>query len=353
VTAPRLRACVIGAGAISREHLTFLRDSDRAELAGVCDLSRAAARHAAERYGAAGFYADLGAMLEAARPDVVHVLTPPHTHVDVVAKCLESGSHVICEKPIAPTNAEFRRLWEIARRHGRYLIEDQNYRFNETVTRIAALVEQGALGEIRDVEVYFALGIRESGWPYSDENLPSPLHGLPAGALHDFTTHMCYLALMFVPQVDRVTSVWSNLGGGTLFKYDDLDALAVNGKAHVRLRFNASTRPAAFRLTVRGTRGYAETELLEPYVREEFPRAGGAAFSPLVNHLVNGCGLIRAAARNFHRKLVQKTAYEGIPLLLDRAYAAMATGEPPPVRFEDMDGPSRLVDALLAGENRA
>src|SRR4051794_5060152 len=76
-----LRAAVIGTGVISEEHLRFLSKDDRADLVGVCDLSPALARFSAERFDAEAAYTDSTVMLRNAKPDVVHVLTPPHTHV--------------------------------------------------------------------------------------------------------------------------------------------------------------------------------------------------------------------------------------------------------------------------------
>jgi predicted dehydrogenase len=49
-------------------------------------------------------YTDLDALLAVAVPQVVHVLTPPHTHVELAAVCLRAGTHVVIEKPVAPTH---------------------------------------------------------------------------------------------------------------------------------------------------------------------------------------------------------------------------------------------------------
>jgi predicted dehydrogenase len=95
-----LKSAVIGAGAISKEHLSFLEKSSYAHLVGVCDLSYAAARYAAQRFHADTQYTDYRKMLTEAKPDVVHILTPPQTHLQIATGCLEAGAHVICEKPV-------------------------------------------------------------------------------------------------------------------------------------------------------------------------------------------------------------------------------------------------------------
>lgn len=346
-----LKAAVIGTGAISKEHLSFLSSSPLADLVAVCDLSQAAASYAAKQFGAAHTYTDYQKLLSEHDLDIVHILTPPHTHSMIATDCLKSGAHVFCEKPITPTLSEFKELWEVAQECDRHLIEDHNYLFNEPVLAIQDLVRQGTLGNIQEVEIRMALNVREGG-RFADENLPSPVHRLPAGVIHDVLTHMVYLALPYLPSFDRVAAAWSNHGGGELFKYDDLDALVIGGQTHVRLRFSAYTQPECFFIFVRGDRGYAETDLFQPYVRTVIPRPGGKQLSPLINHFVNGQTLVLASIRNFQRKIMQKTPYEGLHTLLDKTYTALLNNQAPPIGFEQMERSLQLIEALLAEENR-
>lgn len=346
-----LKSAVIGSGLISKEHLSFLDKSDRVRLVGVCDLSPAAAKYAAQRFHADSPYTDYRKMLDEAKPDVVHILTPPQTHKRIATDCLEAGAHAICEKPITPTYGEFKELWSIAQKHERHLIENHNYRFNEQILALDKLVEDGALGEVQEVEVRMALAIRDGG-RYADENLPNPVHKLPAGVIHDFITHLCYLTLRFLPDFDRVDAAWSNHGGGNLFKYDDLDAIVISGSTHARIRFSCHTQPDCFAVTVRGSRGYAETDLFQPYLRCVVPRKGGKQLSPLINQFVNGFELMGASVTNFRRKIMQRSPYEGLHRLLQETYEALINGGKPPVSFEDIDRTSRLVEALIAEGNR-
>ena len=356
IAAP-LRAAAIGTGKISEEHLKYLTGPGAAagasRLVGVCDLSPALAGFAAKRFGADGAYTDYTDMLARARPDVVHILTPPHTHVKLVADCLAAGAHVIVEKPVAPTHAEFLALYAAAGRAGRQLVEDHNYRFNRPVLEIERLAHGGALGTIFEVDVRMALAVRNAGSRYMDACLPHPSHRLPCGALHEFISHLCYLALRFLPEpIDRVGAAWSKHGTDGLFKHDDLDALVIAGKVHGRIRFTSHSGPDAFELTVRGSDGWAQTDLFQPHLRVVKPRAGGAQLSPLVNQVVNGVELARAGFRGFRNKVMQRTPYEGLGTFLGRTYAALQSGAEPPVTFADMDGVSRLIDALLAAENQ-
>ncbi|MDB5302244.1 MAG: oxidoreductase domain protein [Phycisphaerales bacterium] len=349
---PRLRAAVIGTGKISEEHLRFLGADPHVTLAAVCDLSPSLAKYAVARFGAQQAFTDSSQMLADARPDVVHVLTPPHTHAKLVTDALTSGAHVIVEKPVAPSNREFRDLWSLAQSRGRRIVEDHNYRFNEPVLAIEKLVAERELGDVREVDVRMALGVRKPGGRYMDENLPHPSHRMPAGVIHEFITHLCYLALRFLPSFERVAAAWSKHGNDALFKHDDLDALVIGGPVHARIRFTSHAAPDCFSLTVRGTRGWAETDLFQPHLRVVVPRKGGQQLSPLLNHWMNGAGMMRASLSGFRNKVLQKTPYEGLRTFLDRTYTALRAGDEPPVTYDDMDRASRLVDAMLDESNR-
>ena len=346
-----LRSAVIGTGVISKEHLSFLHDSKSAHLVGVCDLSKAAAQYASQRFEADAAYTDYKQMLTEAKPDVVHVLTPPRTHKFIATDCLQAGAHVICEKPITPTYEEFKELWAVAQSCDRHLIEDYNYLFNEPILAINEMVASGKLGTIQDVEVRMALDVR-SGGRFSDENLPSPVHGLPAGVIHDVLTHLCYIALQYLPTIDRVAAAWSNHGGGVLFKYDDLDALIIGESVHARIRFSSHLGPECFEVKVRGSEGFAETDLFQPYVRTVVPRSAGKQLTPLVNHFVSGKSFLGASINNFRNKIMQKTPYEGLNRFLTETYNALSTQKPLPVSFETMDRVNRVIDTLLQEQNR-
>ncbi len=361
-----LRAAVVGSGAISREHLTFLSGrsrvagdvSARVQLRAVCDLSPVTATYAVEQYGLGRAYTDIATMLATEELDVVHILTPPAGHVPLATMSLEAGADVICEKPITASAAELERLLAVAERCDRRIMESHNYRFNDEYLAVRNALDDGTLGRLTEVEIRICLPVTDPAGRFGDPNLPSPIHRMPAGVLHDFTTHFAYLLLDLTGDVKfgRIAAVWSNHSGHTHFRYDDLDALlvtdAADGPIHARLRFDAGSAPDAFTLTVRGTRGWMETDFFQPHLRTVVPRPGGAQLSPIVNHVANGLGLARDGVANFGRKLLQHSPYHGLHRMLDQAYTALSAGTPLPVTTGDMLGAARLVDQLLESEVR-
>jgi predicted dehydrogenase len=347
-----LRAAVIGAGKIAAEHFRFFESNPDANLAAVCDLSPALAKWSAATFKAERSYTDHARMLAEVQPDVVHVCTPPSTHRPIVIDCLDAGAHVFCEKPIAPTNGEFRELWEMALGKGRVLVEDQTYRFTRNFLMLQEMVKEGRIGEVRDVEIRVILDVAGPASRYGDANLPHPSHDLPAGVIHEFLPHMTYLALQFLPEVGSMRAAWNRYCGNELFRADDLDALVIGGGVHARLRFSAGHWPDCFLITVRGSGGWIETELFRPYLRLTTPRVGGDKLGHFVNHVHNGMEFLRASVCGFWDKVMQRDAYDGIDTLLARTYGALLEGNEPPVTYDDMDRSTRLVDNLVKEENR-
>lgn len=346
-----LKAAVVGAGRIAEEHLKFVRDSKRAEPVALCDLSQATATYAAKKFGFPQTYSDLAQMIDEARPDVVHLLTPPHTHVALAELCLQHDVHVIVEKPVAPSRAELHRLHELARARNRVIVEDHNYRFNRQIVDIDRLLESGALGALREIEIRMVLNIHEGG-RYADRDFPDPAHKLPGGVVQDYLTHFSYLALHFLPSVDRVAAAWSRHGASDVFKYDDLDVLLIGGEMHARIRFTSHQAPDCITVTVRGSRGFVETDFFHPYRRLVIPRKGPSQLSMIADHMVNGVGLAWSGVRNFKNKLMQRNAYDGLHRFLDETYFALQEGIEPPVTFKDMDDCLALVERVLAEEHR-
>lgn len=361
-----LSAAVVGSGGISKEHLAFLSGrsqlvegwADRIDLVAVCDLSPVSAEYARDTYGAGRAYTDVATMLAEARPDVVHILTPPSTHVPLATAALRSGSHVICEKPITADGAQLDQLLAVADDSGRHLIESHNYRFNRGTEELKALIDSGRLGTVREVEVRIALPVTDPAGRFGDPNLPSPIHRMPAGVIHDFVTHMAYLGLHLGGPltVEHVAAAWNNHSENPLFRYDNLDAVVIGrsatGPVHLHLRFDAESKPDTMALRVHGTEGWAETDLYQPNMRLVAARAGGGQLSPIVNHLANGAALVRDGLGNVGRKIMQQTPYHGLHRMLALTYEALENGTELPITPDDMRATAALIDAIVDDKAR-
>jgi predicted dehydrogenase len=343
----RLRAAVIGCGAIAHEHLPYLSSSPRVELAAVCDSSKATASFMRDRFRAQACFTDAASMLAEVRPDVVHVLTPPQTHSTLVTMSLDAGAHVICEKPMTGSADETESLLAEARKQDRLLIESRNLLYNDVAIAIDGLINKKRLGQVREVDVLLSLDL--TAGPFGDLNLSGPGVELPGGAVHDFLPHLAYLFLHFAgrpDKVDRVTGFLENRSGNVRVGFDHLDALIEAGESRGRIRIASDISPPVFRLVVRGTERSAETDFYNPFLRIE----GGANVgkrAPL-EQVGSGLKLARAGVRNFFDKVRQHGTYHGMPRMLDSIYGALQSGEQPPISEVEMLATARLVDEIVA-----
>ncbi len=344
-TRSRLRAAVIGCGAIAHEHLAYLGTSPVVDLRGVCDLSPALAEFMRDKFGAEQAYTDVAAMLEAARPDVVHVLTPPQTHVRLVEQALAAGAHVVCEKPLAADAPTVQRLIDRALDARLVLQESRNYLFNDPVQTLKGMIDDGRIGEVVEVDLLLSLDFLPG--PLGDENLRGPAVDLPAGAVHDFLPHLAYLFLHLAGwrgDVDRVSGFLQNRSGNRRAGFDHLDAIVHAGRTRGRLRLAADVQPDAFRLFVRGTKASLETDLFNPYLRVEGPPFTGK--KSFLGQLGFGARLMGSSLRNLRDKVAQHGSYHGMPRMLDAIYRSLLSGTEPPFSPAEIIDTARLVDRL-------
>lgn len=342
----RLKAGVIGCGAIAHEHLAHLAASPQVELVSVCDHSPAARRFAADRYSVPFADPDADALLDRGL-DVIHVCTPPATHPAIVATALESGHHVVCEKPLAPNADVAKELLDTAAAAGLTLVESQNLRWNDPVLAIDRLVADGRLGEVREVEIMLSFDL--TAGPFGDPNLSGPGVDLPAGAVHDFLPHLSYLFLHFADAhgpVDDVLGRLANLSGNPRVGYDHLDSLVQAGPVRGHLRVASDLAPDGFRIAVRGTDGGVETDLYQPYLRAQSATDSGVR-APL-EQLRSGARLAGASFTNAASKVLQHGGYHGIPRMLDAVYGSLRSGGPTPIPAEWILSASQLNDRLAA-----
>src|SRR5690349_2454881 len=130
--ARRVRAGIVGTGFIAAVHAQAVRATG-GEVVAVLGSTPAATARGAATMGSARGAADLAELVAADDVDVVHICTPNSTHVAMAEATLRAGKHVICEKPLAISVADARRLDDLAQASGRVASVPFVYRFYASV----------------------------------------------------------------------------------------------------------------------------------------------------------------------------------------------------------------------------
>ena len=206
--AKKLRAGIIGCGGIAGgKHMPSIAKTDRVDITAFCDIIEERAVKAAKEYGTADAktYTDYKKLLEDKTLDMVYVLTPNKSHSFITIEALESGKHVMCEKPMAKTSKEAREMVAAAKKTGKLLTIGYQTRYQGPSQFIKKAVERGDLGEI-----YFAKAhaLRRRAVPTWGVFLNEEEQG--GGPLIDIGTHALDLTLWYMNNY-KVKSVMGNV----------------------------------------------------------------------------------------------------------------------------------------------
>jgi len=139
-----VRVAIVGTGGIARVHAGALRPGAALVAAADVDAGRLAAF--AVEQGVRATYRDLDEMLRDARPDLVHICTPPGAHCEQALRCLRAGVSVLVEKPPVISLREFDALAAAEGDAGPWLASVYQHRFGGAQRRLKGLAGDGALG---------------------------------------------------------------------------------------------------------------------------------------------------------------------------------------------------------------
>lgn len=191
---------VIGTGRIASDFTRDLRLSPDAEVVAVGSRRQETADEFAQAFGVSRAHPSYEALVGDDEVDVVYVATPHPGHHRAAMLALEAGKAVLVEKPFTLNADEAAELVEAARSRGLFLMEAMWTRFLPHVRRLRALLDDGALGDVRTVTA-------EHGQFFERD----PSHRLFApelggGALLDLGIYPVSLSSMVLGTPSRVTA---------------------------------------------------------------------------------------------------------------------------------------------------
>jgi myo-inositol 2-dehydrogenase / D-chiro-inositol 1-dehydrogenase len=179
-----VRVGLIGYGAWGRHHARAMGAVPEAELTAICTRSPENAADAHKDYPKAAIYADYRELLENEDVELCDVVLPSDLHYDVSKAVLDSGRHLLLEKPMALSLERCRELIAIAAARGRVLAVGHELRLSSLWGRVKELIDAGDIGE--PLYVLIELWRRPyrpgaSGWRYDIRRVGSwileePIH---------------------------------------------------------------------------------------------------------------------------------------------------------------------------------
>lgn len=201
MSATPFRVGMIGYGLSAKVfHIPFIQAEPSFKLQAIVQRSPKPDNDASKDFPDATIHSSTDDLFKDADVDVVIVGTPPTTHLALAKQALESGKHVVVEKPFTPTAAEAQELVDTAKRVGKVLAVYQNRRWDVDFLTLKDLLEKTTFGRIVDFETHFdrwSPGAKQ-GWKAET----GPGHGV----VYDLGTHLMDQLIVLFGMPKKITA---------------------------------------------------------------------------------------------------------------------------------------------------
>lgn len=199
----KLRIGVIGAGSIADNHILAYKALDNVELYAICDINEKRAKAKMHQFGFKYSYTSYKEMLKLKEIDAVSICLVNSMHALVSIEALNTGKHVLCEKPMALNSKEAEEMKSAAQKSGKLLMIGFVRRFGNDVNILRDFIDSGYMGDIYySKATYLRRNGSPGGW-FNCKNLSG------GGPVIDLGVHVIDLArfLMGCPYPETVTAV--------------------------------------------------------------------------------------------------------------------------------------------------
>ena len=352
-----LRVAIIGCGKIADQHVLALNRIADCELVALCDRELLMAQQLAERFGVTDSFSDTQKMLQATKPDVVHVTTPPQSHFSLARQCLEFGGHVYIEKPFTVTADEAESLIQLASDRGLKVTVGHNLQFTLEMLEMRRLVEEDFLGgKPVHLESHFSYDL-------GDASFLSPLLGsrdhwvrqLPGQLLHNILSHGIAKLAEFLDEeiIDLVAWADQSAKLRMLGETEILDELRVllrdsNGTTAF-FCFSTQLKPALNQLHIYGPLNSITVDHASGSLIKNKNRSYKSYLTYFMPPLINAQEYLRNTPVNIVNFLRRRLHQDfGMKELIARFYDSIQIGGEPPIPYREILLTARIMDGIFA-----
>ena len=346
----RFRTAVIGASWwADGAHLPGLRAFPGVDLVALCGRNHERLAALASKYSIPRTFTDYRQMLAEMNPGVVVVLTPNHEHASMTLAALESGAHVICEKPLALSAAQAEQMLDRAEQLGRRHMTFLTYRGMAGPRFVKQLIDSGYIGRLYHTQACYLHG----SWlnPNRLASWKTTLAQGGSGVLGDLGAHVIDLLQWWFGPASRAAGTLATFiaerlrADGTQAKVETDDAAALTvefsggGHGTVQLSRVAAQRHNYQRFELYGSEGMLVYEYDEPLAHTG--RVSGARVG-------EGEPKELAIPSELSEGLVGQDAFPAVYRALTAPFFASLTqpGPTPSPNFADGLAVQKVIDAV-------
>ena len=160
--AKKLKVGVIGVGGIANTHFPGWAESPHTEVVALADVVEDTVKACGAKLGVDCLYTDPLELIANEDIDIVDVCTPNMYHTPLTVAALAAGKDVICEKPLAPTPKDIKKMIDARDNSGKLLMTAQHFRFQGSAIALKSEIDSGLLGDVYHARCWM---LRRSGAP--------------------------------------------------------------------------------------------------------------------------------------------------------------------------------------------
>jgi predicted dehydrogenase len=225
-----IRWGIVGPGKIAHSFAQDLDLVDGGRLTAVASRSLDRAKEFASEYDAEHAYGSYQELFQADDVDVLYISTPHTSHCELTLEALKHKKAVLCEKPMGIRKDEVERMIAAAKENNVFLMEALWSRFNPSIRKVKALIDNGTIGKLEYLYAdfgFYALDNDEKGRLLNPE--------LAGGSILDIGIYPIFLSylLLGMPKSIKANSRFYKTGveiqTAMLFEYEEAQAMLYSG----------------------------------------------------------------------------------------------------------------------------
>jgi len=317
---------LIGSGKMGLHHLKAVAASGRATIVGVADPVASAEEMKALLPEGAVVVSSAAELYARARPDVVHIVTPPSTHTSLALEAIDAGCHVYVEKPFTPTADEASRILEHARGRGVKVCAGHQVLFEAPALGVREHLAD--IGRLVHVESYFSFRMVRRTITAVEQVM-------------DILPHAVYPVVDQLRAGTGIADAPIEILGASLDAAGETYALLRLGNVTAILMVTLNGRPVEQYQNLIGTNGSLRADYIGGFLGKLIgPGTGpGVLLTPYRRALHTITGTTRGVT-----KLIVGGSYPGLRTLVARFYQSIQEGTQPPLT------PRSIVDTVAICE---
>ena len=352
-----IKAAIVGCGKIADDHAWAISLIPDAKIVGVCDIEELMARQLSERFKIERYFRDIHDMLQATRPDVVHITTPPQSHFEIGKICLNAGCHAYIEKPFTVNGDEADQLVRLAEQKKLKLTVGTDEQYTNVAIRMRKFINDGFLGApLVHMEVHYCYDLGDER--YARSFLANKTHWvrrLPGKLMHNVISHGIAKIAEYLPgdnikviAYGYTSNFLRNLGEDDLI--DELRVI-LNGdnKTTAYFTFSTQMRPLLREFRIFGPKN----GLIINQEHHSIIKVPGKNYISYLNKFIplNYCSkqyrknMVANARlflkRDFHMK-------SGLKRLIELFYRSISDNSPLPISYKEILLTTKIMDSIFS-----